>query len=104
MQAALEDRQRQTEPGTSVLKGQTESKHILKSVGPKLVPFFKTVAIYFVIFIPAEQPSLFALILKCLPVLSLIAFVLLHGMSLGEELVMLVFLLPDPQILTFLRQ
>lgn len=60
-------------------------KQVLKSVGPKLVPFFKTVAIYFVLFIPTEQPSLFAMVIKCLPVLSLIAFVLLHGMSLGEE-------------------
>ncbi|XP_076069041.1 lysoplasmalogenase TMEM86A-like isoform X2 [Oratosquilla oratoria] len=59
--------------------------HGLKSVGPKLVPFCKTVAIYFVLFIPVSQPSLFAMVIKCLPVLSLIAFVLLHGMSLGEE-------------------
>ncbi|KAG7153653.1 Lysoplasmalogenase-like protein TMEM86A-like, partial [Homarus americanus] len=57
----------------------------LKSVGPKLVPFFKTVAIYFVLFIPSDQPSIFAMVIKCLPGLSLIAFVLLHGMSLGEE-------------------
>lgn len=63
----------------------TTPKQVLKSVGPKLVPFFKTVAIYFVVFIQADQPSLFAMVLKCLPVLSLIAFVLLHGMSLGEE-------------------
>ncbi|XP_069181078.1 lysoplasmalogenase TMEM86A [Procambarus clarkii] len=60
-------------------------KQVLKSVGPKLVPFFKTVAIYFVLFIPSDQPSIFAVVIKCLPVLSLIAFVLLHGMSLGEE-------------------
>ncbi|XP_050703435.1 uncharacterized protein DDB_G0271670-like [Eriocheir sinensis] len=60
-------------------------KQVLKSVGPKLVPFFKTVAVYFVLFIPSEQPSLLAMVIKCLPVISLIAFVLLHGMSLGEE-------------------
>ncbi|XP_063854085.1 lysoplasmalogenase TMEM86A-like [Scylla paramamosain] len=60
-------------------------KQVLKSVGPKLVPFFKTVAIYFVLFIPSDQPSLLAMVIKCLPVISLIAFVLLHGMSLGEE-------------------
>jgi hypothetical protein len=57
----------------------------LKSVGPKLVPFFKTVAIYFVLFIPAERPSLFSMLIKCLPVISLIIFVLLHGISLGDE-------------------
>lgn len=57
----------------------------LKSVGPKLVPFFKTVAIYFVLLIPEERPSLFAMLIKCLPIISLIVFVLLHGMSLGDE-------------------
>jgi len=58
---------------------------VLKSVGPKLVPFFKTVAIYFVLFIPEERPSLFGMVIKCLPIISLIVFVLLHGMSLGDE-------------------
>ncbi|XP_063233287.1 lysoplasmalogenase TMEM86A [Bacillus rossius redtenbacheri] len=63
----------------------TSPKQVLKSVGPKLVPFFKTVAIYFVLFIPVERPSWFAMIIKCLPIVSLIVFVLLHGMSLGDE-------------------
>ncbi|CAH2005024.1 unnamed protein product [Acanthoscelides obtectus] len=58
---------------------------VVKNVGPKLVPFFKTVAIYFVIFVPQDKPSVFSTILKCLPILSLMLFVLLHGMSLGEE-------------------
>ncbi|CAH0560432.1 unnamed protein product [Brassicogethes aeneus] len=58
---------------------------VIKSVGPKLVPFFKTVAIYFVIFIPADKPSIFGALLKCLPILSLMLFVLLHGMSFGDE-------------------
>ncbi|KAK4021398.1 hypothetical protein OUZ56_003315 [Daphnia magna] len=57
----------------------------LKSVGPKLVPFFKTLAIYFVVFFPEDNPSLFAMFLKCLPILSLLLFVLMHGMSLGNE-------------------
>ena len=57
----------------------------MKAVGPKLVPFFKTIAIYFVLFIPTDQPSIFAAVIKCLPIVSLIAFVLLHGMSLGDE-------------------
>lgn len=59
----------------------------IKSVGPKLVPFFKTVAIYFVIHNTNDKPSLFSTGLKCLPIFSLILFVLLHGMSLAEELV-----------------
>lgn len=63
----------------------TSPTQVLKSVGPKLVPFFKTVAIYFVLFIPVDRPSLFAMLIKCLPIISLIVFVLLHGMSLGDE-------------------
>jgi len=64
----------------------TNPKAVLKSVGPKLVPFFKTLAIYFVLFIPDDSPgSWFACLIKCLPIMSLVIFVLLHGMSLGEE-------------------
>lgn len=50
-----------------------------------MVPFFKTLAIYFVVFIPVDEPSVVGAVLKVLPILSLIAFVLLHGMSLGDE-------------------
>ena len=58
----------------------------MKSVGPKLVPFFKTVAIFFVLF-PEESylASIFYCICKCLPIISLILFVLLHGMNFKEE-------------------
>lgn len=57
----------------------------LKSVGPKLVPFFKTVAIYFVVFLPHDVPSFLAMLLKCLPIISLMIFVLLHGMNLTDQ-------------------
>ncbi|XP_023011937.1 lysoplasmalogenase TMEM86A [Leptinotarsa decemlineata] len=63
---------------TSVVK-------VIKSVGPKLVPFLKTVAVYFVIFIPKDKPSVLSTILKCLPIVSLMLFVLLHGMNLKDE-------------------
>lgn len=63
----------------------TTPTQVLKSVGPKLVPFFKTLAIYFVLYLPVDRPSCFAMLIKCLPILSLIVFVLLHGMSLGDE-------------------
>ncbi|XP_066600593.1 lysoplasmalogenase TMEM86A [Prorops nasuta] len=56
---------------------------VLKSVGPKLVPFFKSVSVYFVLF--AEHPTLLTACFKCLPIISLIIFVVLHGMSLSEE-------------------
>jgi uncharacterized membrane protein YhhN len=56
----------------------------LKSVGPKLVPFFKTVAIFFVLYGKEERTCIFFCLVKCLPVISLIVFVLLHGMSFDE--------------------
>ncbi|XP_041367128.1 lysoplasmalogenase-like protein TMEM86A [Gigantopelta aegis] len=62
----------------------TKPLAVLKSVGPKLVPFFKTVAIFFVLFGREGSNSLFFCIVKCLPVISLILFVLLHGMNLSE--------------------
>ncbi|KAK3580896.1 hypothetical protein CHS0354_008181 [Potamilus streckersoni] len=66
----------------------TKPLTVLKSVGPKLVPFFKTVAIFFVLFgdTDSEQTSspLFFCVVKCLPIISLILFVLLHGMNLTE--------------------
>lgn len=60
----------------------------LKSVGPKLVPFFKTCTIFFVLFTdtPASETSApwFFCIVKCLPIISLILFVLLNGMNITE--------------------
>lgn len=54
----------------------------LKSVGPKLVPFFKTVVIFFVLFGEASVlESVFYCAIKCLPIISLMVFVLLHGMN-----------------------
>lgn len=58
----------------------------MKSVGPKLVPFFKTCAIFFVLY--GNEPAACGIvycILKCLPVISLILFILLDGMSLSES-------------------
>lgn len=60
----------------------------MKSVGPKLVPFFKTCTIFFVLFAdtPANETSApwFFCIIKCLPIISLILFVLLNGMNITE--------------------
>ncbi|KAJ1530942.1 hypothetical protein ONE63_005778 [Megalurothrips usitatus] len=63
----------------------------LKEVGPKLVPFFKAVLVYFVVLpsTEAEGPSWIGVLVKVLPVLSLVLFVLLQegiiGLSLGDE-------------------
>lgn len=54
---------------------------VLKSIGPKLVPFFKTVALYFVLYPDENPPTIFCCLFKCLPIISLMLFVLLQGMS-----------------------
>ena len=57
----------------------------LKSIGPKLVPFFKTAAVFFVLFgDESRSESALCCIIKCLPIISLMFFVLLHGMSFSE--------------------
>lgn len=56
-----------------------------KYVGPRLLPFLKTLGLYFVVFIPEERPSLFAMMIKCLPIISLALFIVLHGIGLSEE-------------------
>lgn len=61
----------------------TSPKVVVKCVGPKLVPFLKTVALYFVVAI-SWQPSWLGCLLKCLPVGFLMVFVVLHGISLGD--------------------
>lgn len=61
----------------------TSTTQVLKSVGPKLVPFFKSVSVYFVLL--AEQPSFLTACFKCLPIISLIVFILLHGINFSDE-------------------
>jgi len=51
----------------------------IKSAAPKLVPFFKTLGLYFVVFIPHTQPGYLAALLKCLPIISLIVFVIWYS-------------------------
>jgi uncharacterized membrane protein YhhN len=54
-------------------------KAVLKCAGPRLVPFLKTLALYFVIY-PEDSPcSLVYCTVKCLPILCLIGFVLSYS-------------------------
>ncbi|KAK4886463.1 hypothetical protein RN001_002734 [Aquatica leii] len=63
----------------------TSVAQAIKGVLPRLVVFFKTLTIYFVVFIPQDQPSVLSTILKCLPVIGLIVFVILQTKSAGTE-------------------
>lgn len=61
------------------------SSQNFKSISSKLVPFMNTLGVYFILFLPSDEPSAFAMLIKCLPIMSLIVFVLLHGISLQPE-------------------
>ncbi|XP_074086241.1 lysoplasmalogenase TMEM86A isoform X1 [Macrotis lagotis] len=54
---------------------------LVKSEGPKLVPFFKAICIYFVLWLPASNPSWFSALIKCLPIFCLWLFLLAHGVG-----------------------
>ncbi|XP_058800689.1 lysoplasmalogenase-like protein TMEM86A isoform X2 [Phymastichus coffea] len=55
----------------------------LWSVGPKLIPFLKTACLYFVL--QPDQPCLSTVCFKCLPIISLIIFIFLNGISFSKE-------------------
>ncbi|KAL9955500.1 hypothetical protein ACROYT_G036833 [Oculina patagonica] len=71
---------------TRLLSSNFELKpvDVFKQAVPKLVPFFKTFCIYFILWLPeAENPSILAAIIKILPILSLCGFVVMQGVSLS---------------------
>jgi len=59
--------------------------HQFKSVAVKLMPFVSAVVVYFSVFISSDIVSLSAFILKCSPVIGLLFFVRLHGISRRAE-------------------
>uniref|UniRef100_A0A8D8XB54 lysoplasmalogenase n=2 Tax=Cacopsylla melanoneura TaxID=428564 RepID=A0A8D8XB54_9HEMI len=63
----------------------TASHQNFKSISSKLVPFVNTVGVYFILFLPSDEPSLFSMLIKCLPILSLMVYVILHGISLQPK-------------------
>ncbi|XP_045681222.1 lysoplasmalogenase-like protein TMEM86A [Phyllostomus hastatus] len=54
---------------------------VVKSEGPKLVPFFKATCVYFVLWLPSSSPSWFSALIKCLPIFCLWLFLLAHGLG-----------------------
>ena len=49
-----------------------------------MIPFFKTVAVFFVLFGESSSDTFFCCVLKCLPILALIHFVLLDGVNMTD--------------------
>ncbi|ELW70744.1 Lysoplasmalogenase-like protein TMEM86A [Tupaia chinensis] len=54
---------------------------LVKSEGPKLVPFFKATCVYFVLWLPSSSPSWVSALIKCLPIFCLWVFLLAHGLG-----------------------
>ncbi|XP_075404526.1 lysoplasmalogenase TMEM86A [Tenrec ecaudatus] len=54
---------------------------VVKSEGPKLVPFFKATCVYFVLWLPSSNPTWFSALIKCLPIFCLCLFLLAHGLG-----------------------
>ncbi|XP_021541515.1 lysoplasmalogenase-like protein TMEM86A [Neomonachus schauinslandi] len=54
---------------------------VVKSEGPKLVPFFKATCVYFVLWLPLSSPSWVSALIKCLPIFCLWLFLLAHGLG-----------------------
>lgn len=50
-------------------------------IAPFLIPFLKMACVYFVLWLPEDQPCISAAFVKALPILSLIWFVCLQGIS-----------------------
>ncbi|EDO48808.1 predicted protein [Nematostella vectensis] len=70
----------------SLLQYRLAPADVLKTAGPKLVPFFKTVCVYFVAWLPeSDRPTIFAALLKILPIACLCGFVTLQGVSLTKQ-------------------
>ena len=55
------------------------------SIAPFLVPFLKMACVYFVLWLPEDEPCISAAFVKALPILSLIWFVCLQGFSLDPS-------------------
>ena len=58
---------------------------VVKHVGPKLVPFFKSTAVFFVLYPNSSPQSFIFLLIKCFPIAALCLFVLMHGISFQFE-------------------
>ncbi|XP_031618085.1 lysoplasmalogenase-like protein TMEM86A isoform X2 [Contarinia nasturtii] len=60
--------------------------NIIKIAGPKMVPFFKAVCVYFVLDAHNQNGEYWTTILKCAPIVGLILFILLYGIDMTGAL------------------
>ncbi|XP_056397686.1 lysoplasmalogenase, partial [Hyla sarda] len=58
--------------------------HRARNTVSKLLPFLMTVCTYFVLWIPLSEPDWYNALIKCLPIVSLIYFVLVYSVGVGK--------------------
>jgi hypothetical protein len=59
----------------------------LKVAGPRMIPFLKTVILYFILKTYENHGEIWSTLLKCVPIYCLMIFVLLSGFKLTKEYV-----------------
>ncbi|CAH8543429.1 unnamed protein product [Heterobilharzia americana] len=57
---------------------------VVKCLGPRLVLFFKTFALFYVLY-PKDESTIGYCFFKCAPILSLIGFVYLYGVKMSNN-------------------
>lgn len=57
----------------------------IKVGGPKMVPFIKTVTIYFLLMTVSEKGTAWSTVFKCAPIVCLMLFLVMNGMRLGKQ-------------------
>ncbi|XP_055323670.1 lysoplasmalogenase-like protein TMEM86A [Sitodiplosis mosellana] len=59
--------------------------NLMKIAGPKMVPFFKAVCVYFVLNAHNHNGECWTTILKCAPIVGLMLFIVLHGINTNSK-------------------
>lgn len=54
---------------------------VVKNVGPKMIPFFASVSLFFYLYPNDAYPSAFCMLVKCSPIISLCLFIIQNGFS-----------------------
>lgn len=57
----------------------------IKIAGPKMVPFLKSVTIYFLLVTADHRGKVWSTVLKCAPIICLMIFALLYGIKFFKE-------------------
>ncbi|XP_075046831.1 lysoplasmalogenase TMEM86B [Mixophyes fleayi] len=65
-------------------RNKKRSQATVRNTVPKLLPFLMSVCNYYVLWIPLSQPDWYNALIKCLPILSLGFFLVVHSIGMGQ--------------------